>query len=45
MLVNKEWEKLIIAIENEELSPKDLIVLNLYFTFMGIDLRKGKIFH
>ncbi|CAI2371570.1 unnamed protein product [Moneuplotes crassus] len=33
-----DWESLVNAIQNSELSPKDLIVLNLYFTFMGIDL-------
>lgn len=33
---------MIIAIQNGELSPKDEIVLNLYFTFMGIDLSFGK---
>jgi len=38
----KDWENLIVAIENGNLSPKDMIVLNLYFTFMGIDLSFGK---
>ncbi|CAI2376159.1 unnamed protein product [Moneuplotes crassus] len=33
-----DWGNLILAIQNEELSPKDSIVLNLYFTFMGVDL-------
>mmetsp|Transcript_11967 Transcript_11967/g.10569 ORF Transcript_11967/g.10569 Transcript_11967/m.10569 type:complete len:182 (+) Transcript_11967:327-872(+) len=34
----QDWGKLIESIQINELSPKDLIVLNLYFTFMGLDL-------
>jgi hypothetical protein len=34
----EDWRKLVENIENQELSPKDMVVLNLYFTFMGVEL-------
>ena len=33
-----DWDKLIEASEDRQLSPKDMVVLKLYFTFMGIEL-------
>ncbi|CAI2364328.1 unnamed protein product [Moneuplotes crassus] len=34
----EDWSNLFKAIKNAELSPKDLVVLNLYFTFLGKSL-------
>lgn len=34
----EDWDKLIETVEHRDLSPKDMVVLNLYFTFMGVEL-------
>lgn len=34
----EDLEKLISAVDSKELSPKDMVVIKLYFTFMGIEL-------
>ena len=34
----EDWDRLIEASEERQLSPKDMVVLKLYFTFMGIEL-------
>lgn len=36
--VREDWANLSDAVARKELSPKDMVVLNLYFTFMGVEL-------
>lgn len=33
-----DWSKLAFTIKKRDLSPKDMVVLKLYFTFIGIEL-------
>lgn len=34
----EDWNKLIEVVKRRQLSPKDMVVLKLYFTFMGVEL-------